>query len=117
MINIKNNDTRVHCIHDKIISPLKVESIPKKYLNNPTIKALIDAGKLKEVSDEDKVVINNEADEAVQKRLSEELDALRQEAKDLGISNTHNMKRETLEEKIAAIKAAGQGVPSAADQT
>lgn len=106
MINIKNNDTRVHCIANKIISPLKVESVPSEYSENPIIKALIKTKKLVIVDDNEKETINAEADELIKQRLEEELATLREEAKELGINNTHNMKRETLEAKIAETKRA-----------
>lgn len=105
-INIKNNSKRVHIIGGVAIKPLFSESVDEKELNNPTVKALIANGDITVVSDKDAKTANKSAQDAVSELEAKELADLREEAKALGVKNTHNMGKEKLLENISKAKAA-----------
>ena len=104
-IIIKNNEARAHIIGEIVIKPLFTGEVSAAYADNPTIKELIKSKKLEIIeSAEEASAAEAEAQKLIEERLVKELDELREKAKSLGVSNTQNMKRETLLTKIAEIE-------------
>ena len=106
---LKNNEKRVHIIGETVIAPLKTGEVADTYKNNKILKSLIAAGKLSIVDEAEAKAAEKEADDMIAEREAEELEELRLQAKELGIANTTNMKKETLLKKIEEAKNKQEG--------
>jgi hypothetical protein len=106
-INIKNLDKRAHIIGEAIIKPLFAARVSASWGENPVIRALVKAGKLATVAEEEAEDTNETAQKAVEARLTAAEDALRKEARDLKIKDSAKLDKDALMEAIKKARDAG----------